>query len=120
MAIDEDRGDDAEKRLEDAGPGHERFVRRALADGSRGGHGRGARGAGPRHGGRPGVSRSSGSGSPASATTSAPHSWVWPAGGSGGPSYVGQGVARRVDVVDHARVADLEDPVSGPTRRDLR
>ena len=53
--------------------------------------------------------RSSGSGRPASATTSAPHSCVCPAGGSGGPSYGGQILASGVDVVDDARIADLED-----------
>jgi hypothetical protein len=32
------------------------------------------------------LGRTYGSVSPASLVTSAPHSWVWPAGGSGGPS----------------------------------
>ena len=41
--------------------------------------------------------------------TSAPHSWAWPAGGSGGPSYAGRSAAGRVAIVDHARVAEVDE-----------
>ena len=49
-----------------------------------------------------------GFGRPASEMTSSPHSWVCPAGGSGGPSYVGQRARVGVDVVRDAGIAHLD------------